>query len=56
MHLLFLVVVLVVSLLALLLPLTGNFGTPTALFTTTFVLSGVISAFLIGRRFGERAH
>ena len=55
-HILFLAVVLAVSLVATLLPLTGNFGVPKAGFTLTFVLSGVVSSFLLGKRFGERAH
>jgi hypothetical protein len=55
-HILFLVMMLAASLMATLLPLLADFGEPTPVQTTVFVLLGVLSAFMFGKRFGERAH
>jgi len=55
-HILFLLTMLSASLMAALLPLWASFGQQTPMQTTVFVLCGILSSFVLGKRFGERAH
>ena len=54
MHILLLVTFLAASLLGTFLPLTGNFGPQTPLQTIIFVSCGILSAFTLGKRVGEK--